>query len=743
MSVAVLCAAVSCGAPSEKMNPAGYVDPFIGTSGHGHTYPGATTPFGFVQLSPDVLRNEPDACSGYHYDRSEIIGFSHTHLSGTERADLADILFHPTCHDVDLTREGDIYDHLFYRHRDEEARPGYYSVLFRKEKLKAELTASARVGWHRYTWAKGKPHLLVIDMHHGITSETIDSVEIFQTAPDEIRGMRRSSAWTQDQYIFFVAQFSRNIREIRWVDDHKFVNAPEDAVSSDRQAVLSFGEDGGPVTVKVGLSQIDYASAEENLLVEGGVQAFSFDYTRDEAFRQWNDHLSSIMVSGGSEEDLRIFYTALYHASVVPNSTSDFGNYFRRNNGNISKVAFGKEYYSTLSLRDTFRAWLPMASLIFPSVLHDIVFSCIDMYQATGELPIWPLASGETRSTTGYHSIPFIVDAFIKGLLPDLDVEYALHAMIESSNKNPNGSEYYTSQGYIPADKMKESVSTLLEYAYDDWCIGYFADMTGHKETAEEYYRRARNWTNVFDEGIGFFRGKNSDGTFTEPFDPSSPSDEYIGATAWQYRYFVPHDFAGLASLLGGREQLAGAVDECFSASGRFFGFGSDVTGRTGQYAHGEEPSHHVAYIYNYAGQPWKTQKWVSRIRREMYSDRPDGLCGCEGCGQLSAWYVLSALGLYEVCPGTGEFTLTSPLFEKTVMSLPSGRVLTITANDPAHNKYIQKVTFNGREINKSCLGWMTLMNGGELHFELGRRPNLNLWTSEDAAPYSLTGSSE
>lgn len=739
VTLAAIFTVAACGTSSKDKTPADYVDPFIGTAGHGHTYPGATTPFGFVQLSPDNYRDVWDACSGYHYDQPEIIGFSHTHLSGTGCADLADILFHPSCHDVDLSREGDIYDYLPYRHKDEESRPGYYSVFFSKEQLKAELTASARVGWHRYTWAKGKPHLLVIDMHHGITQEKIDSVEIFQTAPNEIRGMRRSTAWTPDQYIFFVAQFSRDIENIRWVDDHKFVDAPEDASSFDRQAVLSFGEDGGPVTVKVGLSQVDYVSAEENLTVEGGVQVFSFDYTRDEAFREWNDKLMSIRVSGGSETDMRTFYTALYHASVVPNVTSDFNRFFRRNNGEISKVQFGNNFYSTLSLWDTFRAWLPMATLIYPSVVHDIVYSCLDMYQATGELPIWPLASGETRCMIGYHSIPFIVDAFVKGLLPELDVEYALNAMVESSNKNPNGSDFYTSLGYIPANRMKESVSTMLEYAYDDWCIGYFADLTAHNEIAEEYYRRAQNFINVFDGSTGFFRGKNEDGTFIEPFNLYSPSREYTEATAWQYRYFVPQDFAGFANLLGGRDELAKAVDDCFAATDQVDGFRSDITGLIGQYAHGNEPSHHMAFIYNYVGQPWKTQEWISRIRREMYSDKPDGLCGNEDCGQMSAWYVMSALGLYEVCPGTGEYTLTAPLFEKAAINLPSGRELIITANDPTHNKYIQKVTFNGVELDKSYIGWRSLMNGGELCFVLGSEPNKELWTDEDAAPYSMT----
>jgi len=738
----ILVAALLLGAcsASEVKDPVDYVDPFIGTAFHGHTYPGATMPFGAVQLSPDNYRDVWDVCSGYHYDRKEIIGFSHTHLSGTGCADLADVLFHPASKEVDLSREGDIFDYLPFRHKDEQAEPGYYKVFFHKDRILAEMTATVHTGWHRYTWAENGPRFLVIDMHHGITRETIHEVELFQTNPREIRGMRRTTAWTPDQYIYFVARFSKEIESVRWVDDHKFTGSSDEAVSDDRQAVLSFGSGGEPVTAVVGISQVSYQDAEENIDTESPVVPFDFDMVRSRARSQWNEELSSIRVSGGTESEMRTFYTALYHTAIVPNRTSDCSGRFRRQDGTISRQNSGDGFYSTLSLWDVFRAWLPLSSLIYPDVLHDVVFSCLDMYQATGELPIWPLASGETRCMIGDHSIPFIVDAFVKGIVPDLDVQYALNAMIESSDKNPRGSEMYTLMGYIPADKMAESVSTLLEYAYDDWCIGYFADLTGNKEVAGEYYARARNYMNVFDGSTGFFRGRNADGTFLDPFNKLSPSREYTEATAWQYRFFVPHDFTGFSCLLGGRNELARAVDDCFATTEEVDGFRSDITGLIGQYAHGNEPSHHMAYIYNYAGQPWKTQEWVSRIRREMYSDRPDGICGNEDCGQMSAWYVMSSIGLYEVCPGTSQFVLTTPLFVKTEMKLPGGRVLTITADSPSANPYIRKVTLNGREIETAYLTWSELMEGGELHFELSPEPVCDLWTSPSAAPYSLSG---
>ena len=736
----ILCALVVTGCASKtEMKPVDYVDPFIGTGGHGHNYPGATTPFGAVQLSPDNYRGDWDACSGYHYSQKEIIGFSHTHLSGTGCADLADILFHPTSKDVDLSREGDIFDYLPYKHRNETATPGYYSVYFHKDRIKAELSATTHTGWHRYTWAKGAPHNLIIDMHHGITDEKIQEVEIFQTSPTEIRGMRKTTAWVPDQYIYFVAQFSREIESIRYIDGHKEVAGADECKTDDRQVILSFGDGGGQVVAKVGVSIVGYDGAEHNLVSECGDHVFDFDRVSKEASIDWNRKLSNIAVSGGTEKQKRIFYTSLYHTLVVPNITSDEGKLFRRNNGQISRVYFGKHFFSTMSLWDTFRAWLPLTSITSPTELRDMVFSCFDMYQATGELPIWPLSSGETDCMIGYHSIPLIVDAFMKGIATGMDVDYALDAMVKSSNINENGSDYYTTLGYIPANRRAESVSTMLEYCYDDWCIARFADYIGRQDVADEYYRRAKNYVNVFDGSTGFFRGKNTDGTFVEPFNTFDPTREYTEATPWQYRYFVPHDFTGLADLLGGRDSLSVALDRCLSAKSELEGEKVDITGLIGQYAHGNEPSHHMAYIYNYVGEPWKTEELTRRICAEMYDDTPDGLCGNEDCGQMSAWYVMTALGLYEVCPGTNQFTLTTPMFESATVCLPNGKMLDITANDPARNAYIQKVTLNGEEITKAYIDWGMLLSGGELHFELGSKPAEGLWASPDAAPYSMS----
>lgn len=734
---------VTACAPAPQSN-ADYIDPFIGTGFHGHTYPGATVPFGAVQLSPDNYREVWDACSGYHYDRDAIIGFSHLHLSGTGCADLGDVLFHPTSRDIDPAREGDIFPHLKYRHQDETAVPGYYSVYFREEKLKAELTATAHTGWHRYTFCQGKPNNLVIDMAHVIneSSDVIREVELCQSAADEVVGMRSTAGWTPDQHVYFVARFSRPIESVKYVDDHKFIGSADEYQSKNRQIVLTFEDNGQPVVAKVGISAVSYEGAKANLEAECGAYGFDFDAVCSSTKELWSNFADKIQVEGGTQKQKRIFYTALYHTAIVPDNTSDCNGMFRRNNGEIARSTFGK-MYSTLSLWDIFRAWLPLSSLIYPQQLHDIVFSLMEMYNSDGVLPLWPLASGETECMIGYHSIPFIVDAWFKGLVPDLDKELALKAMTESSNVNAKGSSYYIKLGFIPANKMRENVSCALEYAYDDWCIARFAQAMGRNDVAQEYYKRARNYVNVFDGGTGFFRGRNLDGSMVDPFNPFETSREYTEANAWQYRYFTPHDLEGLGQLLGGKESLIAAMDDLFNASSEIAGGVSDMTGLVGQYVHGNEPSHHITYIYNWLGQAWKTQELTRRMLEEMYDDTPEGISGNEDCGQMSAWYIMTAMGLYEVCPGSAEFTFTSPIFDKVSFTLPNGKALCITANNPARNKYIQSVEFNGKVLDKAFITYGQLMEGGELHFTLGSKPNKDLWTSADARPYSLSTEGE
>lgn len=711
---------------NKQFDPLDYVDPFIGTGAHGHTYPGATSPYGAVQLSPDTRKNNWDACSGYHYSDSTIIGFSHTHLSGTGAIDLGDILFHPTSNVIDPDEKRLTPKPILFSHEDEKASPGYYSVHFKKEGIIVELTASTHAGVHRYTFKKGLPATLVIDMEHLLTDETIDTLSIHRSGPNEIAGMRKTSGWVSDQHLFFVAQFS---------DDFKSTSIPADQ----SQAIVHFGEsNGNPLVVKVGISTVSESNARENL--ENEINGFDFDAVHKKTRDKWGEELNSIVVESSDQKVLKNFYTAMYHAKVVPNIMSDVNRQYRRHDMDIAMTDKSFNYYSTFSLWDTFRAWHPLMTLIDTDLVNDMVRSMLIMYDASGELPIWPLSSGETETMIGYHSVSVIADAFLKGILnPDIDINSAYQAMKISSEINKKGAKEYIDHGFIPANIKRESVSCLLEFAYDDWCIAQVAQKLGYSDDAEIYLNRSRSYVNVFDGDTKFFRGKRSDGNWESPFNPYAPGRAYTEATAWQYRYFVPHDVNGMAQLFGGHKEFEDAIDELFSAEERVDGEMVDITGMIGQYVQGNEPSHHMAYLYNYVGAPWKTQYWSRRILEELYQPTPEGLSGNEDCGQMSAWYILSSLGIYPLSPGSNQFNLSTPLVEKARISLANGKNLTITANNPDKNIYINEVTLNGEPIENNYITYNQLMGGGELQFKLSSKPNTKRGTTNETFPYSLT----
>lgn len=727
-----------CGSCTTGMlSPTDYVDPFIGTGFHGHTYPGATMPFGAVQLSPDTRAGNWDACAGYHYDDTSLKGFSHTHLSGTGCIDLGDILLRPTTTNPEPDAEGNICHPATFSHRDEEATPGYYSVILKDEKIKAELTATTHVGMHRYTFPSDKPAFVIIDLEHLLDNERIYEASIEQMAADEIAGMRRTGGWTDNQYVYFAARFSKPVQNIRFLKDKKEIRV-EDKLEGERlQAVLTFDNtDKMPLVVKVGLSQVSVENARENL--EHEVKDFDFDAVCAAARSEWGRVLSSITVEGGRTGDLKNFYTAMYHVMVVPNTVSDVNGRYRRHNMQIGQLPKGKVRYSTFSLWDTFRAWNPLMTLIDTTLVNDMIHSFLDIYDASGELPIWPLASGETGTMIGYHSASVIADAYLKGIR-GFDAEKALEAMMVSSEKNKKGADYYIKYGFIPSNIKRESVSCLLEFAYDDWCIARMAREMGREDVYEKYIGRSQNYINVFDGSTKFFRGKRLDGNWETPFNPFEVGRAYTEATAWQYRFFVPHDVNGMVQLFGGKEAFVAALDSIFTVDSKVDGELSDITGLIGQYAHGNEPSHHIAYLYDYVGQPWKTQEMTRRLLHEMYQPLPSGISGNEDCGQMSAWYILSCLGLYSVCPGSNEFALTTPLFEKAVVKLANGKALTILANNPANNVYISKVELNGKRIDVNFITYAQLMEGGELRFTLSDRPDKTRGISEDASPYSYT----
>ncbi|MDU1891085.1 MAG: GH92 family glycosyl hydrolase [Dysgonomonas sp.] len=717
--------------------PIEYVDPFIGTGFHGHTYPGATTPHGAVQLSPDTRTGDWDACSGYHYSDSTIIGFSHTHLSGTGCADLGDVLFHPTTKEIKNVSEGYIFDPLAFSHKDEIASPGYYSVDFKTEGIKAELTATTYAGVHRYTFQSGKDQSIIIDMAHLFTEETIDSLVIRQTANNEITGMRRTQGWVTNQYVFFVAQFSKDFQSVDFINNGKVLDKDEKATNSNQQAILKFGESTGePIIAKVAFSVVSEENARENLAQD--IKDFDFDAIHQSARNLWSEALSDITVEGGSENDMKNFYTALYHSKVVPNIMSDRNGQYRRHDMTIGNQPVGGKYYSTFSIWDTFRAWNPLMTLTDTTLVNDMINSYLDMYDASGELPIWPLSAGETETMIGYHSVSVIADAYMKGIR-GFDINKAYDAMKVSSDKNKKGSDYYIKYGFIPSNIKKESVSCLLEYAYDDWCIALIAKELEKEEDYKRYMERAQSYINVFDGHTKFFRGKRMDGNWDGQFNPFEPGRAYTEATAWQYRFFVPHDVNGMIQLFGGKSEFTAQLDSLFAVESKIDGQMSDITGLIGQYAHGNEPSHHMAYLYNYVGKPWKTQAMTRRILAEMYQPTPEGISGNEDCGQMSAWYILSSLGIYSVCPGANQFNLTTPLFEKATLKLANGKTLIITANNPQENIYIDKVTLNGKEVVANYISYAELMEGGELSFTLSSVPNEARGISAVDYPYSAT----
>lgn len=733
---ACACTLGACTTTSTNKTALDYVNPFVGTGFHGHTYPGATLPFGAVQLSPDTRRGNWDACSGYHYSDSTILGFSHTHLSGTGCIDLGDVLLRPTSMPVQLDGKSDyIFQPAHFSHKNEVATPGYYSVYLDDEGIKAELSATTRAGIHRYTFSDGKEAAVVLDLAHLLDNEFIYEAEIKQTGANELSGMRRTRGWVDNQYVFFTVQFSQPIAKLELVSDGKACEADDSVKGTRLQAVAHFGQQKS-VVAKVGISVVSEENAHENLNSE--IAGFDFDTVKKNAADAWRNALKVVEVKGGTEEQRTNFYTAWYHSMVVPNTVSDVNGEYRRHDMTTGQVAEGRRMYSTFSTWDTFRGWHPLMTLTDTTLVNNMVNSLLNMYDASGELPLWPLSAGETGTMIGYHSASIIADAYMKGIR-GFDAEKALQAMIKSSEINKKGADYYIKYGFIPANIKKESISCLLEFAYDDWAIAQMAKEMGKNDVYETYIARSQNYINVFDGMTRFFRGKRMDGNWMGNFNPYEVGRDYTEATAWQYRFFVPHDVNGMIQQFGGTEAFTACLDSLFTVSSEIDGELSDITGLIGQYAHGNEPSHHMAYLYNYIGRPWQTQAMTRRLLDEMYAPTPEGIVGNEDCGQMSAWYILSAMGFYSVCPGSNEFVLTAPLFEEVKLALANGKQLVIKANSSKKNVYIKEVKLNGQVIDKNFVTYAQLMEGGTLEYVLTDEPCMERGIAPEAAPYSFT----
>ena len=701
-----------------------YVNPFIGTAGHGHTFPGVIVPFGMVQLSPDTRLSGWDGCSGYHYSDSIIYGFSHTHLSGTGISDYGDILLMPTAGEVflDALKDGrtDKGYASRFQHRNETAAPGYYSVKLDDDNILVELTATARVGMHRYTFSRTSEANIIIDLTH--RDKVIDS-GLRITGSTTVVGWRRSQAWAKDQTVYFALEFSQPFT----------AHGPENA---NLKTYFRFdARSGAPVLVKVGISSVDIDGALKNLHAE--LNHWKFDKVRSDATAAWNAELNKIVAIGGTNAQLTNFYTALYHAMTAPNLFMDVDGRYR---GRDFKTQQAHDFtnYTVFSLWDTFRAAHPLYTIIDRKRTRDFIRTFLAQYEQGGRLPVWELAANETDTMIGYHAVSVIADAAIKGI-DGFDLQEAFEAMKHSAElRKYRGLGAYIDKGYIATEEERESVSKVLEYAYDDWCIAEVARMLGKTADYQRYSARAQSYKNVFDPVSGFMRPR-SNGNWVEPFDPREVTFGFTEANSWQHTFFAPQDVSGLIELMGGRQRFAQKLDQLFATDSRTTGREqADITGLIGQYAHGKEPSHHMAYLYNYVGQPWKTQSRVRQILREFYKPEPDGLIGNEDCGQMSAWYVLSAAGFYPVTPGSKAYAIGSPLFPEVRFNLENGKSFVIRAVDVSEqNVYIQSAMLNGRVYDKSFLLHDDVMAGGELVFQMGPRPNPKWGTGRGNEPVS------
>jgi predicted alpha-1,2-mannosidase len=701
-----------------------FVDPFIGTSGHGHTFPGASRPFGMVQLSPDTRLTGWDGCSGYHYSDSIVYGFSHTHLSGTGISDYGDVLLMPTVGEVFLNALNNGAPEKGYasrfQHARETASPGYYSVHLDDDDIFVELTATQRAGMHRYTYPATDKANIILDLTH--RDEVLDS-GLRITGPSTVVGWRRSKAWAQNQIVYFAIEFSHPLIASGIAVNDKLVPGLKEARGRNIKAYFRFHTGtGAKVTAKVGISSVDQNGAWLNLAAELGNK--SFDKLRAEATADWNKELNKIQVSGGSTAQLTNFYTALYHALLAPNVFMDVDGRYRGRDQNIHQSEDFTNY-TVFSLWDTFRAAHPLYAIIDQKRTRDFIKTFLVQYEQGGRLPVWELAANETDTMIGYHAVSVIADAAAKGI-GGFDLEKAFAAMKQSAElRSHRGLGAYIDNGFIALEDERESVSKVLEYAYDDWCIAQVARMLGQQDDYQRYMARAQSYKNVFDPVSGFMRAR-SNGNWLEPFDPREVTFAFTEANSWQYTFFAPQDISGLMSLLGGRQNFVRKLDQMFAAESRTTGREQvDITGLIGQYAHGNEPSHHVAYLYNYAGEPWKTQARVRQIMDQFYTPTPDGLIGNEDCGQMSAWYVFSAAGFYPVTPGSTIYAIGSPLFPEVRFRLENGKSFVVKAEGVSdRNVYIQSATLNGKPYSKSYLEHADLINGGELVFHMGAQPN-------------------
>lgn len=740
---------LSSGMAATISGPAADVDPRIGTGGAGHTFPGATVPFGMIQPSPDTampdFKHAYNWAGGYQYGDPTIMGFSHTHFTGAGHSDLGDVLMMPISGDVrmepgDPAKPGSGYRSRF-SHDTEVEQPGYYAVTLADYDVHAELTAGRRVGWHRYAFPRGRPAHVLLDLRPSIydyPGKVLWS-RLRVRSDGTVSGCRTTRGWAPDRTMCFAMRFSQPMVSRTLYNRETNVTyrgfrgpgyRPEDHDAQSGRAVegvFDFGTLDRPLEVKVAISPVSEANAISNLDQEGA--GWDFDARRAAALAAWNKTLSVIDVSGTQDQRTQ-FYTALYHTMLAPTLSMDANGEYRGPDQEIHR-ANGFDFYSTWSTWDVYRAQQPLMALLRPDLSAQFVRSLVAAQQASpvGVLPIWSYQGLETWCMTGYHAVPIIANAYLAGVR-GFDAEAALKAMVASATYGPYGDlADYMKLGYVPIDKEAEAASKTLEYAYDDWSLAQMARAMGKTEIAAEFEKRARNWRNVWDHKTGFMRARLSNGEFHEPFDPAAAAygSDYTEGNAWQYLWSVPQDVPGLIATLGGKAKFVTRLDELFDTKvdPAIFKDVEDISGLIGWYAHGNEPSHHIAYLYDYAGAPWKTQQRLQQIMDSQYSARPDGLAGNDDLGQTSAWYLFTALGFYPVAPASNVYVIGRPFVPKAVLHLPNGRTFTMVADnmDTAH-PYVGHVTLNGRPVDLLNLRQQDILKGGTLHFTMQAEPD-------------------
>lgn len=736
--------------PSEDLTK--FVNLAIGTGGHGHTYPGATVPFGMVQLSPDTFNDEWDWCSGYHYSDTSIMGFSHTHLSGTGCGDLLDFLLMPGTGPVKLNPGTREHPEEGYRsrfsHNDEVSQPGYYSVVLKDSNVKAELSATERAGIHRYTFPEGDSSHFILDLSHayGIKPDPILWSELEIVGKDTIVGGHGVAAWAHGRQVFFTMKFSRPFDSVEVFSEGNKVEPNGKIKGKSLKCVVHYktGVD-EKILVKTGISGVSAEGSGKNL--SGEIPAWDFEKIRKNAHDAWQHELSKIRIETDNSKHKEIFYTALYHVMVAPTLFDDIDGQYQGMDGKPHILGHGEHNYTAFSLWDTYRGAHPLYTLFQPERVPNFVNCLIRMAaESPAGMPVWPLYAKETGTMTGYHSASVIAEACVKGF-KGIDFNKAYPLMRKRAmDDNYRGLGYYRKLGFIPCDQEEESVSKTLEYVYNDWAVAHVARAVGQTQDADLLLKRSKNYANVFDQKMAFMRPKLENGDWADPFDPlamghSKKWRDFTESNSWQTTFGIQHDPKGYIALFGGKEDFVKKLDLLFNQSSQLPADAPpDIDGLVGQYAHGNEPSHHIAYLYSYAGVPYKTQERVRSLVETMYHDDPNGMPGNEDCGQMSAWYILSALGFYSVDPVSGNYVFGSPFFDRATVRLAGGKELVLeTKRSSPDDKYIQSITFNGKEYKKSWFNHADIKNGGKFVFTMGSQPNLSFGADESAIPPSLT----